>query len=303
VHGWPRTGDRGTPQIKATVSRPVAAALDKRDKKAVSPDAPDAKNSADQSSRDEVSVLVHEGREDVLVQLLDDPRFDQQHLCLMLSRKELSTAFLEQVASQERWLRNYAVRRALAFHPHLSQTVGLRLVRELYVTDLVQLTLAPSGAPALKHFAEELVLARLPQLPPAQKMILARRGTTRIAGALLADGQPEVVATVLESPFLNEGQVLRVLSRINVPARVITAIASNGRWTQHYSVRLALVRNPQTPLATVLSFLPSIATPDLQILAQSSSVPSNVRPHLRRELANRAQRGAEPAKMGRLRPK
>jgi hypothetical protein len=261
------------------------------------------RDGARSASKDQFSVLLHEAREDVLVGLLDNPQLDEKDLCLLLLRKELSTAFLEQIASRERWLRNYGVRRGLAFHPHLSQPVGLRLVRELYVTDLVQLTLAPSGAPALKHLAEELVLARLPQLPPAQKMILARRGTARVAGALLADGQPEVVAIVLESPFLNEGQVLRVLSRINVPARVISAIASNGRWTQHHSVRLALVRNPQTPLATVLSFLPGISTTDLHILADSSSIPSNVRPHVRRELANRMQRGAEPARIKRLRSK
>lgn len=254
-------------------------------------------------SGDEFSVLLHDGREDVLVNLLDNPRFEQKHVCLVLLRKELSTAFVEQVARRERWLRNYAVRRALAFHPHVPHAVGLRLVRELYATDLVQLTLSPSGAPAMKHLAEELVLARLPQLPPAQKMILARRGTGRVAGALLVDGQAEVVGIVLESPFLNEGQVLRVLSRINVPARVVAAIASNGRWTQYYSVRLALVRNPNTPPATAVSFLPHISVTDLHMLAQSSSVPSNLRPQVRRELANRAQHGAEPTKLSRPRPK
>jgi hypothetical protein len=51
------------------------------------------------------------------------------------------------------------------------------VVRKLFVTDLVQLTMAPSAAPALKQLAEELVLARLPQLPSAQKMVLARRGS------------------------------------------------------------------------------------------------------------------------------
>lgn len=261
----------------------------------MSSDAFETSNGPDQersTSKDEFSVLVHEAREEVLVGLLDNPRLEEKHVCLLLLRKELSAALVEQVANRERWVRNYPVRRALAFHPHVPQTMGLRLVRELYVSDLVQLTLSPSGAPAIKHLAEELVLARLPQLPPAQKMILARRGTPRIAGALLADGQPEVIGIVLESPFLNEGQVLRVLSRINLPARVIGAIACSGRWTQHSSIRLALVRNPQTPLTTVLSFLPSISTSDLQIMAQSSSLPSNVRPHVRRELANRMQHGA-----------
>lgn len=251
---------------------------------------------AQSASKEQISLLLHDPREEILLGLLDNPALDEKQLCILLLRKELSTSFLEHVASRQVWLRDYNVRRGLAFHPHLPHTVGLRLVRELFVSDLVQLTIAPSASPPLKHLAEELVLARLPQLPPAQKTALARRGAARIAGALLADGQPEVVPIVLESPFLNEGQVLKVLARINAPARVIAAIASNARWTQHYSIRLALVRSPQAPLATVISLLPSISTQDLRILAESSSVPGGVRPHLRRELANRSQHGAVPAR-------
>jgi hypothetical protein len=41
---------------------------------------------------------------------------------------------------------------------------------------------------------------------------------------------------------------------------------------------------------------PSISTTDLQIPAESSSIPANVRPHLQRELANRMQHGKMPAK-------
>ena len=248
------------------------------------------------ASKEQISLLLHDAREDVLLGLLENAQFDDKQLCLLLLRKELSASFIERVASHALWLRNYAVRRSLAFHPHLPYSVGLRLVRELSVADLVQLTMSASAAPALKQLAEELVLARLPQLPPAQKLILARRGAARLAGALLADGQPEVIPIVLESPFLNEGQVLRVLSRINAPSRVVAAIAASGRWNQHHSVRLSLVRNPQTPLATVLSLLPSVATVDLRLLAESSSAPSHVRPHLRRELANRAQHGAHPTR-------
>jgi len=248
------------------------------------------------ASEEQIPALLHDVREDILLALLDNPRFDENHVCLLVGRKDLSTAFLDGVANQKRWLRDYRVRRSLAFHPHVSQTLGLRLVRALYLTDLVQLTILPSGGPAQKQLAEELILARVPQIPPAQKLILARRGSGRIAGALLADGQAGVISTVLESPYLNEGQVLKVLSRITVPSHVIAAIAENGRWSQHPSVRLALLRHPQTPLARVLSFLPSMSTMDLYALSQSSLVPPGVRPHIRRELANRMQHGTTPVR-------
>jgi hypothetical protein len=246
------------------------------------------------ATEEQFTVLLHDAREQVLRGLLENPRFQEIHLCLLLGRKDLSSVLLESIATRKEWMHSYRVRRALTFHPNVPHTLGLRLVRELYLPDLVQLTFSPSGQPALRHLAEELILARLPQLPPAQKLTLARRGSARIMGALLADGSQEVLPAVLDSPLLNEGHVLKALSRIALPVRIVMAIADHGRWSHIYSVRLALVRNSQTPLARVLSFLPSISTTDLQILSQSSSVPSKVQPHIRRELTNRMQHGRAP---------
>jgi hypothetical protein len=243
---------------------------------------------------EQFTVLLHDAREEVLRGLLENPRFEEIHLCLLLGRKNLSSLLLESIAARTEWMDSYRVRRALAFHPNAPHTLGLHLVRELYLPDLVQLMLSAFGQPALRHLAEELVLARLPQLSPVQKQTLARRGSPHIMGALLADGSPEVLPAVLDSPLLNEGHVLKALSRIALPVRSVTAIADHARWSHISSVRLALVRNPQTPLARMLSFLPSISTADLRILTHSGSVPSRVQPHIHRELANRLQHGRAP---------
>jgi hypothetical protein len=243
------------------------------------------------ASVEQIPTLIHDHREEVLRGLLENPHFEELHLCLLLGRADLSAILLEEIALQKRLTTSYRVKRALAFHHNVPQTLGLGLVRELYAHDLVALSFSPSGNPALRHLAEELVLARLPQLPPAQKMTLARRGTPRIMGALLTDGSPESLPTVLDSPLLNEGHVLRALARVALPVRIVTAIADHAKWSHIYSVRLALLRNSQTPLPRVLALLPSITTPDLKILSQSSSVPAKALPHIRRELANRLQHG------------
>jgi hypothetical protein len=140
---------------------------------------------------EQIPVLIHEHREDVLRGLLENPHFEELHLCLLLGRAELSTALLEEIAKHKEWMTSYRVKRALAFHHNLPQTLGLSLVRELYQSDLVALSFSPSGNPSMRHLAEELVLSKLPQLPPAQKMTLARRGSPRIVGTLLTDGSPE----------------------------------------------------------------------------------------------------------------
>jgi hypothetical protein len=244
--------------------------------------------------REQIPMLIHEHREDIVRGLLENPHFEELHLCLLLGRAELSTALLEEIAKHKEWMSSYRVKRALAFHYNLPQTLGLSLVRELYQSDLVALSFSPSGNPALRHLAEELVLSKLPQLPPAQKMTLARRGSPRVVGALLTDGSPECLPTVLDSPLLNEGHVLKALVRVALPVRIVTTIADHAKWSHISCVRLALLRNSQAPMARVLTFLPNITTTDLKILSQSSSVPSRLVPHVRRELANRMLHGKSP---------
>ena len=247
------------------------------------------------ANSEEITLLIHDVREEVLGSLLENHGFKENHLCLLLGRKDLSTVFLEKIASRKEWMVSYRVRRALAFHPKVPQSLGLRLVREVFVSDLVLLTFSPSGHPALRRLAEDIVLARLPQLPTSEKMKLARRGPARIKGALLIEGSQEILPTLLDSPLLNEGHVLKALSRITLPRHVVTAIANHGRWSNIYAVRIALLHNAQTPLARVLVFLPGITVSDLRALSKNTSVPSSFQAHIRRELANRLQHGKPTA--------
>lgn len=250
----------------------------------------DVERTAARSAPDEqIPLLIHATRDEVLLGLLENPRFDEQHVCLLLRRRDLSSLVVEEIARRTAGLSKYQVRRALAFHPRVPHTVGLRLVRELHPTDLVHLTLSPSGAPALRHLAEELILARVQHLPLQQKISLARRGSARIVGALVADGHADVLPIALDSPFLNEGQVLKALGRPALPGPVVVAIAQHPRWSHIYGVRLALLRHSQVPLGAALEFLRSMSTTDLRVLSESSSVPSHVRLHVRRELANRCR--------------
>jgi hypothetical protein len=71
---------------------------------------------------------------------LENPGFEEIHLCLLLGRADLSTMLLEEIASHKQWMTSYRVKRALAFHHNILQTVGLRLVRELFAHDLAGLS-------------------------------------------------------------------------------------------------------------------------------------------------------------------
>ena len=243
------------------------------------------------ASGDELTALLHHADAEVLLALLDNPSLEETQLCMLLERKNLPAEILEEVARRKPLLKNYRVKRALAFHPRTPRLDTLRLLRDLYLMDLVQLTLLPGIPTELKRNAEDQLVSRLPQLPLGQKITLARRGPARLAGALLAEGHTQIVSIVLDNAYLTEAQVLRVLSREKIPPGVVRDIAQHRKWSISYNVRLALVRHPLSPLATVLAYLPELTVSDLRELASPGIVPESLRKYLQAEVQRRIRAG------------
>lgn len=245
---------------------------------------------------DELSALIYHPAPQVLLELLENPAFDEAQLGLLLARKDLPAEILEEVGTRKTLLKSYGVKKALLFHPRTPRLIGLRLLKDLYLMDLVQFALAPAVSAELKRHAEEQLVARLPQLPLGQKITLARRGPGRVAGALISEGHAQVVQIALNNPFLTEAQVLKSLAREKVSPAIVQAVANHGKWSQGYNVRLAIVRNLSAPLSIVLGFLPQLTVSDLRELAAPGIVPENLRKYLqaevhRRMLASRRQAG------------
>jgi hypothetical protein len=238
---------------------------------------------------EELAALLHHPSADVLLALLDNPALDETRLCLLLGRKDLPGEILEEVTQRKHLLKNYRVKRALVFHSRTPRLTGLRLLHDLYLMDLVQIARSPGVTAEVKRNAENQLLARLPQLPLGQKITLARRGPPRVAGALLAEGHALVIPVALDNPYVTEAQILKTLSREKLPTAVIPAISGHRKWSITYNVRLALVRHPASPLATVLAYLPELTVSDLRELAAPGIVPKSLRKYLQAEVQRRTR--------------
>ena len=234
-----------------------------------------------------IPALLASANEDVLRALIENPSFDETHICLLLERKDLSGTLLGEIAKQKNWRTNYRVRRALAGHPHTPRLLAMRLLRELHLMDLVRISLQTASPVELRRLAEDRVLAQLPQLPLGQRITLARRGSARVAGGLIAQGPEQVARIALDNSFLTESQLLRSLAKETLPAQIVEAIAKHGKWSKLVNVRVALLRHQHAPCEQVLSFLPDLPLRDLEELLKLSRLPENVREPLRREIESR----------------
>ncbi len=233
-----------------------------------------------------VELLYHHAPE-ILLALLENPSFDEQKVCLLLARKDIPVEVLEAIGARKNLLKSYAVKKSLMFHPRTPRLIGLRLLRDLYLMDLVQFTLSSSVSVEIKRQAEAQIIGRMPQLPLGQKIALARRASGHVAGAMIVEGHPQVLRVALDNPFLTEANVLKALAREKVPVAVVQALCKHPKWSRIYNVRLALVRNPSAPLATILAFLPELTVSDLRELASPGIVPENLRKYLQAEVQRR----------------
>jgi len=249
------------------------------------------------ASADELKLLVHEANEEALLALFENPNLDEAHITSLLERLDLPVTVLAAVAETGKWTASEAIRLRLAQHPRTPKRFALAAVRQLYLFDLVRLSLLPSAPPDVRRVAEEVILTRVPHLPVGEKLTLARRGPSRVAGAILAEGHPQALKLALGNAFLTESQILKVLAKGGVAERVVAAIAHHPKWSCQYNVRAALVRNPHTPAACVRAFLPNLTLRDLKDIAGLQGLAA----HLRKEICRELERRAEAAAQARVR--
>jgi hypothetical protein len=181
------------------------------------------------------------------------------------------------LAAQPRLLSFHEVRRELALHPKTPEVLALRLVPTLFWRDLMALALDTRLRPTLRRAAETHLLARLAEMAVGEKVTLARRASPGVLAQLRHDPNPRVVAALLDNPRLTEGVLVPVLQSAATPPAVLDLIAGDRRWGARHPLRIALARNPRTPLETTLRILPTLAKSDLKAVAADPRVPEPAR--------------------------
>lgn len=235
----------------------------------------------------EITALVHDASVDVLSALLHNPFLQEEHLLTLLNRKDLPGQFLEDVARNPKLAESQRVKAALVMNPKTPRLVSLGLMKFLFLFDLVAVTLKPAVPPEIKRLAENQIASKAEQIPAGQQVSLARRGSARVAAALLLKGKLQAVTPALDNPYMTEGVLFKVMQVDDLREHVIKAVAKHRKWSLRYDLRLQVVRHPNTPLGIVLEFLPKVKPQDLKLLLTDKRMNSGLREYLEAELASR----------------
>jgi hypothetical protein len=127
-------------------------------------------------------------------------------------------------------------------------------------------------------------LQRISNLNVARRIALAMRGNREERAILIRDPNRIVTAAVLSSPKMSETEAASIAKMQNVSEDVLRTIANNRAWLKNYSVILAVVKNPKTPVALSMNLMARLSEKDLKLLSTDRNVPDALRMQARRKM-------------------
>ncbi len=115
-------------------------------------------------------------------------------------------------------------------------------------------------------------LQRINHMSISQRIRLALTGDKTERLILIKDPSRMVQLAVIDSPKMADDEVLIHARNFSISGEIIAKIAANREWSKNYTIVLALVQNPKTPISRAVSFIKLLHTRDLKLLIQDRNI-------------------------------
>lgn len=234
-----------------------------------------------------IEQLIHDASPEVASESAADPRLTENLALALLERRDLPAAALEQLAKHRCLKKSRKVRLALLTHPRTPRFASLPLLKHLHTVELMQVALTPEVPADVKASADEVILNRRETVSPGEKLTLAKRGSGRLAGALLLDPEPRIIAAALDNPQLTEALVIKALLKPRSPQALAELVCKHAKWSLRADVQRALLLHAGTPLGSALVFARKIPSDTLAEILRQSRLSEKVRAYLLKESQSR----------------
>lgn len=116
------------------------------------------------------------------------------------------------------------------------------------------------------------LIRRIMFMNARDRMSLAMKGDREARSILIRDSNRVVATAVIHNPRVTDQEVENIAAMRTVADEVLRLISLKPNWARSYPIIHNLVRNPRSPIPTVIGILPRIRTKDLKNLAQNRNV-------------------------------
>lgn len=154
---------------------------------------------------------------------------------------------------------------------------GLHACKELLLSEADPADAPDAAAPrALTPHSRPLTLG--------ERKALARSWQRDILLRLLLDPHLDVVKLLVANPHITESDILKIVTSRRSKAPVLALVLKADRWATNSRIRMALLRNPNLPMASALRLLGLLNRVELRELARDPSLSTPIQVALARRL-------------------
>lgn len=243
------------------------------------------------ATSDKLFQLILETDTELLKALLHNPNLGDDHLLALLKRRDLSEEILKQIHKRRKGELSHQLVLALVKNPSTPGSLVRNLLPHLRLFELLDLCFIPGVTPDQKVAAERAILQRLPTTPLGNKITLARRATSTVVNAILKEGDPRTMEACLNSPRLKEAAVFQFSNSAVATATTISMVARHSRWQQRTNLRVAILKNRQTPPIWFTLWLPKLAIATIHQLLAGKRLSAQQKKLVQDELNRRSSKG------------
>lgn len=228
--------------------------------------------------------LIHESSPELLGAVASHPGLTEDLALALLQRRDLPREALEQLHKHKSVSGLRKVRLAMVTHPRTPRHVSVPAIRHLYAVELMQVALLPFVPADLKRAAEDLLLTRLTGVSSGEKFTLAKRGSGRVAAALLLDKEERVLNAALANPQMTEAWIIKALKTGAGTELMAPAVCRNAKWPHRTDIKVALLGNTHTPFARVVQFASELPRRSLQDALRQARLAPHAKEYIRKLL-------------------
>jgi hypothetical protein len=138
--------------------------------------------------------------------------------------------------------------------------------------ELAPLSVSPVVPVAVRTRADGQLRDRLPGMRLGDRITLAKLASRRLLPVMLREKDARVLAAAMSNPRLGASELAAAIGAEQAPGE-LPEVVDRSRWREEYRVRLALVRQPRTPIATALSHMTALNDSDLHSLVAAPPRP------------------------------
>jgi hypothetical protein len=186
--------------------------------------------------------------------LQDQPRtqpaldYSEDQTLAELQRTDIGAAETALLAKSPAAAKSRKVALAIVLHPRTPRHISVPLLRRMFTFDLMQVSLTPAVASDIKRAAEGQIVLRVESLSAGEKISLAKRGSGRVAAALLQEDDERVISPALDNAHLTEALVVQALMKPRAPTILFELASEHRKWSHRREVQISLLRSEKTPL-------------------------------------------------------